>query len=76
MDENEEGVVTLFMNALDLNRSVAVALFDDGFDSLEAIAYVPVEELERALILESVDIRSIQEKARDVLLARVMSCGR
>lgn len=73
MDGSEERLVNLFMETLDLSRSAAVALYDDGFENLEAIAYVPVEELERALILESVDVRSIREKAQEAMLARLIS---
>src|ERR1700757_5255659 len=44
-DEENRGVKEMFMRELDVDAEVASVLVDEGFTSLEEVAYVPTEEL-------------------------------
>jgi len=69
--EGETGKVkNVFMEKLDVDEEVAEVLAQEGFTSLEEIAYVPVEEL-RAIEGFDEDIaKELQRRAGDVLLTQ------
>ena len=47
--EAEAGeVMETFMNALDVDEDVAGVLVEEGFTTLEEVAYVPLEEMMRS----------------------------
>ena len=69
-------LMALFRDVLKTSESVVAALIDDGYPSLEAIAYVPAEELAKTLALEAADIRLLQERAREYLLNKVLSAAK
>jgi N utilization substance protein A len=63
----------LFMDSLDVDEEVALALVQEGFTSLEEIAYVPKHEL---LAVEGFDEELVEElrgRARDVLLTKAIA---
>ncbi len=66
--EQEAGtVVTQFMEQLDVDEDVAVVLLEEGFTSLEEIAYVPIDEM---VAIEGFDIEIVEElrsRARNTL---------
>jgi N utilization substance protein A len=58
---------TLFMDKLDVDQEVADILVEEGFASLEEIAYVPINEM---LAIEAFDedtVNELRNRARDVL---------
>jgi N utilization substance protein A len=58
----------LFMSKLDVDQDVADILIEEGFTSLEEVAYVPMQEM---LEIESFDEDTVQElraRAKDALL--------
>ncbi|MDR0234118.1 MAG: transcription termination factor NusA [Zoogloeaceae bacterium] len=58
----------LFMEKLDIDEEVANLLIEEGFSTLEEVAYVPLAEM---LALEDLDEETVNElrsRARDVLL--------
>ena len=62
--------LSLFMDQLDVDEEVALILLQEGFTSIEEVAYVPESEM---LAIEEFDediCREIQSRARDVLLIR------
>ncbi len=67
--EKESGVVRqLFMDKLDVDQEVADILIEEGFNSLEEVAYVPLSEM---LEIESFDedtVNELRTRARDSLL--------
>ena len=71
--EAEQGTVQkLFMEQLDVDEEIAVILAQEGFSSIDEIAYVPVSEL---LEIEEFDEEMVEElrgRARDVLLTRAI----
>ena len=66
-------VVEIFMKQLDVDEDVALILVQEGFSSIEEIAYVPVAEL---LAVEEFDQQIVDElrsRARDVLLTQAIA---
>ena len=62
--------LSLFMNQLDVDEEIALILLQEGFTSIEEVAYVPEDEM---LAIEEFDeeiCRELQSRARDVLLIR------
>lgn len=71
--EEAGGQVELFMEALDVDEDVAVVLVEEGFTSLEEIAYVPLEEM---LAIEGFDEEiagELRSRAKDALLTKALA---
>jgi N utilization substance protein A len=76
-DEKSEtearAVVEVFMKQLDVDEDVALILVQEGFSTIEEIAYVPAAEL---LAIEEFDQQIVDElrsRARDVLLTQAIA---
>ncbi|MEC5215471.1 N utilization substance protein A [Actimicrobium sp. GrIS 1.19] len=71
---NETAAVrALFMEKLDVDQEVADILVDEGFASLEEIAYVPISEM---LEIESFDedtVNELRTRARDALVTEAIA---
>lgn len=68
-----ENAKKLFMENLDVDENVATVLVQEGFTSLDEIAYVPKQEL---LGIEEFDedlVDELRNRARDVLLTRAIA---
>ena len=69
--EEEAGqIVTNFMEQLDVDEDVAVVLLEEGFTTLEEIAYVPLDEM---LAIEGFDqeiVEELRSRARNVLTTK------
>jgi N utilization substance protein A len=72
--ESEIGeVIQTFMADLDVDEDVALILAQEGFSSLEEVAYVPEQEM---LDIEEFDediVNELRSRARDVLLTRAIA---
>ena len=65
-----EKVLSLFMAQLAVDEEVALILVQEGFSSVEEVAYIPEQEM---MAIEEFDgdiVRELQSRARDVLLTR------
>ncbi len=63
----------MFMDMLDVDEEVAVILVQEGFTSIDEIAYVPVAEM---LEIEEFDediVEELRGRAKDILLTRAIS---
>jgi N utilization substance protein A len=63
----------LFMEQLDVDEEIALIFVQEGFASIEEIAYVPTKEL---LAIEEFDediVQELRDRARDVLLTRAIA---
>ena len=63
----------LFAEQLDVDEEVAVILVQEGFTSIEEVAYVPMEEM---LEIEEFDegiVEELRNRAKDVLLTRAIA---
>ena len=61
-------LVTLFMDRLDIDEDFASLLVEQGFTSLEEIAYVPKEELMDIEDLDEDLVEELRSRAKNVLL--------
>jgi N utilization substance protein A len=67
------GQVELFMLALDVDEDTAMVLVEEGFASLEEVAYVPIEEM---LDIEGFDediANELRSRAKDALLTKALA---
>ena len=63
----------MFMDALDVDEEVAAILVQEGFSSVDEVAYVPVNEM---IAIEEFDediVEELRGRAKDVLLTRAIS---
>lgn len=63
-------LVQMFMDELDVDEDVAALLAEEGFSSLEEVAYVPAAELLEIEGFEHEMVEALRSRARDVLLTR------
>ncbi len=66
------GILEIFKEALDVDEEVALILVQEGFTTVEEVAYVPESEL---LAIEEFDegiVGELRNRARDLLLTRAI----
>lgn len=71
--EEAGGIVKVFENALSIDEDLATLLVNEGFTTLEEIAYVPMEEM---LAIEDLDeelVNELRVRAKDVLLTQAIA---
>lgn len=62
----------LFMEKLDINEELANLLIEEGFSTLEEVAYVPLAEMLEIGGLEETVVNDLRERARSVLLTEAI----
>lgn len=71
-ESESEQLQKMLMETLDVDEEVAVILVQEGYSSIEEVAYVPISEM---LEIEEFDENIVQElrgRAKDVLLTRAI----
>jgi N utilization substance protein A len=66
-------ILELFMEALEVDEDVAAVLIEEGFASLEEVAYVPLDEM---MTIEGFDeeiATELRTRAKDALLTRALA---
>jgi transcription termination/antitermination protein NusA len=74
-EKNEAEAQTLqkmFMEQLDIDEEMAVILVQEGFSSVEEIAYVPEEEMLNIDEFDDDLVNELRGRARDVMLTRAI----
>src|SRR5690554_6889440 len=74
-EEESGSYMQMFINALDVDEDVAAVLVEEGFSSLEEVAYVPLEEM---LAIEGFDediAEELRGRAKDALLTQALASG-
>lgn len=66
--EESDVVRVLFMQKLDVDEEVADILIEEGFSSLEEVAYVPLQEMLEIDAFDEDTVNELRNRARDVLL--------
>jgi N utilization substance protein A len=64
---------TLFMERLDVDEEVADILIQEGFSTLEEVAYVPVNELLEIESLDENTVNELRNRARNALLVAAIA---
>ena len=79
-DEAEEkketevvSIRTLFMEKLDIDQDVADVLVEEGFSTLEEIAYVPLTEMLEIEAFDEDTVNELRARARDALLTAAIA---
>ena len=63
----------LFMEKLDIDEDVANVLIDEGFSTLEEIAYVPLAEMIEIESFDEETVHELRERARNSLLTEAIA---
>ncbi|WP_120995907.1 transcription termination/antitermination protein NusA [Stutzerimonas urumqiensis] len=72
-EEETGGILQSFIEELDVDEELAQVLVEEGFTSLEEIAYVPMEEM---LAIEGFDediVNELRSRAKDRLLTKAIA---
>jgi N utilization substance protein A len=71
-EQERGGLRTLFMDKLDVDEDVANILIDEGFSSIEEVAYVPLAEMLEIEDFDEETVNELRNRARDVLLTEAI----
>jgi N utilization substance protein A len=73
--QEEEGsrVKKLFMEKLDVDEEVADILAQEGFSTLEEIAYVPITEMNEIEAFDENTVNELRSRARNALLVQAIA---
>ncbi len=63
----------LFMEKLDVDREVAEVLVQEGFSTLEEVAYVPLAEMLEIEAFDEATVNELRDRARNVLLTEAIA---
>lgn len=72
-EEENQSVLQTFMESLDVDAEVASVLVQEGFTTLEEIAYVPTQELTEIEEFDEAIVEELRNRARDVLLTKAIA---
>ena len=72
-DQELKDVSDLFVETLSVGEDVAILLAQEGFASIEQVAYVPVSELEKIDGFDEKLVNELRERAQDQLLIEAIS---
>lgn len=76
-EEKKEGEVVsirqLFMDKLDVDEDVADVLVEEGFSTLEEVAYVPIHEMLEIEAFDEDSVNELRSRARDALLTAAIA---
>jgi len=72
--EEEQGqVLSLFMQRLDVDEEVAAILMNEGFKTLEEVAYVPLNEMLDIQEFDEDTVNELRNRARNALLTEAIA---
>jgi N utilization substance protein A len=72
-ESEQKALRELFMQQLDVDEDVAAILVQEGFSSIEEIAYVPQAELAGIEEFDETIVQELRNRARDVLLTQAIA---
>jgi len=72
-EEESASVRTLFIDKLDVDEEIANLLIQEGFSSLEEVAYVPIQEMLEIEGLDEATVNELRSRARDALLVQAIA---
>lgn len=71
--EEAGALINLFVDKLDVDEELAEILVEEGFTSLEEVAYVPLDEMLAIEGFEEEIVIEIRKRAKDVLLTQELA---
>jgi transcription termination/antitermination protein NusA len=69
-EEESTSIKALFMDKLDVDEEVAQILVEEGFSTLEEVAYVPINEMLEIDQFDEETVNELRSRARNALLMR------
>ncbi|KJS04661.1 MAG: transcription elongation factor NusA [Gammaproteobacteria bacterium BRH_c0] len=72
-DEEAGSLVETFMKFLDIDEDIATVLVEEGFSSVEEVAYVPLEEMMGIDGFDEEIAVELRERAKDALLTMALA---
>ncbi len=72
-EAESEVLKKVFMEQLDVDDIIATIFVQEGFSSIEEIAYVPIQELTAIEEFDENIVKELRDRARDVLLTRAIA---
>jgi len=73
LQQESSTIIQTFMQALDVDEEVADILVQEGFTTLEEIAYVPLEEIAQIQDFDEEIADELRNRAKDALLTRAIA---
>ncbi len=70
--QEQQGLRALFMEKLDVDEELADILIEEGFSSLEEVAYVPLAEMLEIEAFDEDTVNELRNRARNVLLTEAI----
>ncbi|HEY5655586.1 MAG TPA: transcription termination/antitermination protein NusA, partial [Woeseiaceae bacterium] len=71
-EQETKGLLELFSRQLDVDEEVALILVQEGFSTIEEVAYVPASELLESEEFDEDIVNELRNRARDVLLTQAI----
>lgn len=71
--EEAGALISMFIDKLDVDEELAEILVEEGFTSLEEVAYVPLDEMLAIDGFEEEIVHEIRKRAKDVLLTQELA---
>ena len=72
VDAESAAIRVLFMEKLDVDEDVANILINEGFSTLEEVAYVPLHEMLEIEAFDEATVQELRERARNELLTEAI----
>ena len=72
-EAESKALIAAFMKQLDVDENVASILVQEGFSSVEEVAYVPAAELAGIEEFDEDIVKELRNRARDVLLTQAIA---
>ena len=72
-EQESEVLQAMFMEKLDVDEEVAIILAQEGFSSLEEIAYVPENEMLRIEEFDNDLVTALRDRAKDIILTSAIA---
>jgi len=72
-ESEAKDLLAMFMKQLDVDEQVALILVQEGFSSIEEVAYVPAAELVEIEEFDAGIVDELRNRARDVLLTQAIA---
>ncbi|MCK5877698.1 MAG: transcription termination/antitermination protein NusA [Candidatus Marithrix sp.] len=72
-EQETTAIMKLFVDSLEVDKEIAEILIQEGFSSLEEVAYVPLNEISNIEEFDEELIKELRTRAKDTLLLRAIA---
>jgi N utilization substance protein A len=72
-EQESEVLQAMFMEKLDVDEEVAIILAQEGFSSIEEIAYVPENEMLKIEEFDNELVNALRERSKDIMLTSAIA---